>query len=142
MIRVTDRIALDEGELQFRFITAPGPGGQHVNKAATAVQLRFDVRRSPSLTEEVRARLTALAGSRLNQEGVLILEASASRSQAANRRAVIERLVDLIRQASVPPKTRRPTRTPRAAKERRLQEKKRRAARKRERRPPSPEDER
>jgi ribosome-associated protein len=116
MIPVTETIALDEAELEERFVRASGPGGQHVNKTSTAVELRFDVRGSPSLTDEVKARLEALAGSRLTLDGVLVLFSQGSRSQEMNRQEVRERLLTLIRQAAVRPKRRRPTRPTLASK--------------------------
>jgi ribosome-associated protein len=126
MIPVTDAIALDEAELEERFVRASGPGGQHVNKTSTAVELRFDVRGSPSLSEAVKTRLEGLAGSRLTQDGVLILFSQGSRSQEMNRQEVRERLFALIRQAAIRPKHRRATKPTYASKLRRLQAKTRR----------------
>ena len=128
MIRITDAIAIDEGELEERFIRASGPGGQNVNKLATAVQLRFDVRRSPSLPEPVRARLEKLAGRRLTRDGMLVIAAQRFRTQERNRADVLDRLIELIARAAVAPKPRRPTKPTAAARERRLEGKKRRAA--------------
>ncbi|HYY83975.1 MAG TPA: alternative ribosome rescue aminoacyl-tRNA hydrolase ArfB [Beijerinckiaceae bacterium] len=127
MIVVTPRIVLDERELEETFVRASGPGGQNVNKLATAVQLRFDVRRSPSLPDDVRARLERLAGSRLTGEGVLIIVAQRHRTQERNREDARERLVDLIRRAAVPPTPRRPTKPTLASKRRRLDSKARRS---------------
>src|SRR3954452_15398666 len=127
MIQVTDRIAIGENELEERFIRASGPGGQNVNKLSTAVQLRFDVRRSPSLREDGRARLERLAGKRLTNDGVLVITAQRHRTQRRNRDEALNRLVELIRQAATPPTPRRPTRPTTASKERRPQGKKRRS---------------
>lgn len=131
MIRITDHIAIDESELTETFVRASGPGGQNVNKLATAVQLRFDVRHSPSLPADVRARLAALAGRRLTQDGVLVIIAQRHRTQERNREDARERLIELIRQAGVPPKRRRPTRPTAASRERRIESKKRRSGVKR-----------
>jgi ribosome-associated protein len=131
MIRITDEIAIDEGEISEAFVRASGPGGQNVNKLATAVQLRFDVRHSPSLPPDVRARLVRLAGSRLTQDGVLVIMAQRHRTQERNREDARERLFELIRQAAVRPKPRRPTRPTAASRERRIEGKKRRAGVKR-----------
>jgi ribosome-associated protein len=128
MIPVTNTISLDEEELQFAFRRASGPGGQNVNKVETAVQLRFDVRRSPSLPEDIRARAERLAGRRLTQDGVLVLTAQRHRSQARNREDVVARLVALIQAAVVPPTPRRPTRPTTASRAHRLEAKGRRAA--------------
>jgi ribosome-associated protein len=127
MIRITSTISIDEGELEERFIRASGPGGQNVNKLATAVQLRFDVRRSPNLPEGVRARLERLAGKRLTREGVLVISAQRHRTQERNRQDALDRLIELIRRAAVPPVPRRPTRPTAGARERRLESKKRRS---------------
>ncbi|MFZ3174168.1 MAG: alternative ribosome rescue aminoacyl-tRNA hydrolase ArfB, partial [Thiobacillus sp.] len=110
MIRVNAEIELDEREIQEDFVRASGPGGQNVNKVSTAVQLRFDVARSPSLPDPVRARLIALAGRRVTQDGVLIIEAERFRSQRRNRDDALERLIELIREACEVEKPRRPTR--------------------------------
>jgi ribosome-associated protein len=127
MIRITDHIAIDESELDESFIRSSGPGGQNVNKLSTAVQLRFDVRRSPSLTDEVRARLERLAGRRLTRDGVLIITAQNHRTQERNRADALDRLTELIRQAAVRPVPRRPTRPTKASRRRRLETKKRRS---------------
>jgi ribosome-associated protein len=133
MIRVTRRIAIDEEELHEDFVRASGPGGQHVNRVATAVKLRFDVGRSPSLPEDVRRRLMRLAGKRVTEEGELVIDARRFRSQERNRRDARERLVALIRKAAEKPKPRLKTKPTAASKRRRLEEKRRRSAIKRSR---------
>lgn len=139
MLEVTPNITIHEGELEESFIRASGPGGQKVNKAATAVQLRFDVANSPSLPDPVRQRLMRLAGNRMTGEGVLVIEAQQFRSQEQNRQAARDRLATLIRRAVEKPKKRRKTKPSRAAKARRLQEKRRRSEKKRRRQAP-PDD--
>jgi len=126
MIRVNAQIELDEREIQEDFVRASGPGGQNVNKVSTAVQLRFDVARSPSLPDPVRARLIALAGRRVTQDGVLIIEAERFRSQRRNRDDALERLIELIREACEVDKPRHPTRPTLASRKRRLDSKQRR----------------
>lgn len=128
MIRVNHRISLDDNEIEESFIRASGPGGQHVNKTESAVQLRFDVRRSPNLPDDVRHRLERLAGSRLTQDGVLILVADRHRTQQRNRQDALERLIDLIREAAIPPTPRRPTKPTLGSKRRRLDAKGQRSA--------------
>jgi ribosome-associated protein len=123
MIRVNARIELDEREIQEDFVRASGPGGQNVNKVSTAVQLRFDVARSPSLPDPVRQRLIALAGRRLTQDGVLVLSAERYRSQRRNRDDALQRLIELIREACEVETPRRPTRPTLASKKRRLESK-------------------
>jgi len=125
MIRVTAAIALDDSEVEEQFVRASGPGGQHVNKVSSAVELRFDVARS-SLPDEVKARLIEQAGGRIGADGVLRIDSREHRSQTKNREAARARLVALIQHAARRPKTRRPTKPGRAAKERRLADKKRR----------------
>lgn len=126
MIQVTPNIALDDSEVEETFIRASGPGGQNVNKVSTAVQLRFDVRNSPSLPEDVRRRLEALGGHRLTQDGVLIITARGHRTQDRNRQEARERLIDLIRQATVTQARRRPTKPSMGARKRRVEAKKKR----------------
>jgi ribosome-associated protein len=138
-IPVTPDISIDESELEESFVQASGPGGQNVNKVATAVQLRFDVLRSPSLTEEVRRRLHSLGGRRMTKDGVLVLVARQFRTQERNRAAARERLIELIRVASIAPKPRRATRVPKASKRRRVDDKKARALVKRARGRPKDE---
>ena len=126
MIHVTDTITIHEREIDERFVRASGPGGQNVNKVATAVELRFDVDAS-ALPPDVKARLKVLAGSRMTTEGVLVLDSREHRTQAQNREAARARLLALIQQAAIKPRKRKPTRPGRAAKERRLTAKKLRA---------------
>ncbi len=133
-IRITPTLSVDPVEIHESFVRAAGPGGQHVNKTSTAVQLRFDVRNSPSLPADVRSRLERLAGQRLTSEGVLVLRASGERSQKRNREAALERLIDLLRDAARPPVPRKATRPTQASKRRRLEHKKRRGALKAQRR--------
>jgi ribosome-associated protein len=126
MIQVTPHISIDESELSEAFVRASGPGGQNVNKVSSAVQLRFDVRRSPSLPNDVAVRLMKLAGSRLTKDGVIVITAQEHRQQERNRAEARERLFAMIRQAAVPPVPRRKTKVPKAQKKKRLEGKKRR----------------
>jgi ribosome-associated protein len=127
MIRVTDHISIDESEIEESFVRSSGPGGQNVNKLSTAVQLRFDVRRSPSLPNDVAIRLMRLAGKRLTKDGVLVLIAQNHRTQERNRAEATERLVALIQEAAIRPTVRRATKPTKASKERRIEGKKRRS---------------
>ena len=123
-IRVTDEISIDESEIEESFVRSSGPGGQNVNKLSTAVQLRFDVRRSPSLPNDVAVRLMRLAGKRLTKDGVLVIVAQNHRTQERNRADALERLVALIQEAAVRPIPRRATKPPKASREKRLEGKK------------------
>jgi ribosome-associated protein len=127
MILITPSIAIDEKEIAFDFIRSSGPGGQNVNKVATAVQLRFDVKQSPNLTQDVRKRLVSLAGRRITQEGVLVIEAKRFRTREQNRQDALDRLVALIRKAVQKPKPRKKTKPTRASKERLLAAKRHRS---------------
>jgi ribosome-associated protein len=140
MIEITPTIAIDPREISESFVRSPGPGGQNVNKVATAVQLRFDLRRSPSLPEAVRARAERLAGRRLTKAGVLVINAARFRSQERNREDALARLVELLREAIRRPTPRKPTRPGAGAKRRRLDDKTRRGAIKKLRRTKPDED--
>jgi len=134
MIYIDDRISIDEKEIREEFIRSSGPGGQNVNKVATAVQLKFDVRNSASLPDDVRARLISIAGRRITKDGELVIKAARFRTQEQNRRDAMERLSGLIKKAAEPPpKPRRETRPSRASKERRMEAKRRHSKLKRER---------
>lgn len=135
MIRISENISIDDDEIDEQFIRASGPGGQHVNKTSTGVQLRFDVAQSPSLPNDVRRRLIGLAGSRMTQDGVLVLTASNKRSQSANRKEALDRLITLIQQAEKRPKPRRKTKPSAGAKARRIGDKQRRGKLKQNRGP-------
>ncbi|MEO6237966.1 MAG: alternative ribosome rescue aminoacyl-tRNA hydrolase ArfB [Vicinamibacterales bacterium] len=131
MLEVTPTLAIEESELSERFVRASGPGGQNVNKVATAVELRFDVARSTALGEDVKTRLRAVAGTRMTADGVLMIDARRYRTQSQNRADARERLADLIRQALVKPRRRRKTRPTKGSVERRIESKQKRSQTKR-----------
>jgi ribosome-associated protein len=140
-IEINDQISIDESELELDFVQASGPGGQNVNKVASAVQLRFDAASSPSLPDEMRKHLKRLAGKRLTADGILIIEASQYRSQERNRQDAVDRLVELLRKAAKKPRPRRKTKPTAASKRKRLEAKHRRGEIKRLRRSPPPPEE-
>ncbi len=135
MLQITPSLALDDHEIQIDFIQAAGPGGQNVNKVATAVQLRFDVQHSASLPDDLRARLLHLGGKRITNDGVLVIVARRHRTQVQNRVDALDQLAELIRKAAVKPRPRQPTAPSRAARQERLQGKQQRSTTKRLRRP-------
>jgi ribosome-associated protein len=126
-LHVTPSIVIDDSELEERFVRASGPGGQNVNKVSTAVELRFDAMRSPALDDRIRDRLRAIAGARMTADGVVVIDARRHRTQAKNREDAKERLLELLREAAIPPKRRRKTRPTLASKDRRIQTKRLRA---------------
>jgi len=135
MIKITDDIAIGEEEINLKFVRSSGPGGQNVNKVSTAVQLRFNVVGSPTLPADIRSRLMELAGNRITEEGVLVIDAQQYSTQERNRQAAIDRLVNLIKEASIPPKVRRKTKPSAGSKKRRLESKRRRSEIKQNRKP-------
>lgn len=140
MIYVTDAIRLAEHELEFHYVASAGPGGQNVNRVATAAHLRFDAANSPSLPDDVKRRLRSVAGRRLTPSGTLVIKAQRYRSQERNRDDAVERLTSLLRRAAEPPNSRRATRPSQAAEARRLDEKRRRGGVKKTRAPSPDED--
>ena len=124
MLEITPSFFIDERELQLDYIRASGPGGQNVNKVATAVQLRFDIRNAPSLASDLKGRLIQLSGNRVTADGVLLIEAKRFRTQEQNREDAIQRFVELLRKALIPPKPRKKTKPTAASKTRRLKSKK------------------
>lgn len=140
MIVITDTLSIEDDEIELSYIRSSGPGGQNVNKVSSAAQLRFDVKGSKSLPFKVRIRLEKLAGRRLTKEGVIVLTASRHRTQEANRKEAIERLVELIKKATIVPKRRIVTKPSRAQKRRRLERKTKRSIVKKMRSKPDQRD--
>jgi ribosome-associated protein len=141
MIKIKEDISLDDSELDWEFVRGSGPGGQKINKASTAVQLRFDVRQSPSLPEDIKQRLIDLAGSKMTTEGVLLIDARRFRTQERNRKDALDRLIELVQEAAVEPRARIKTKPSRGSTEKRLNEKQKTSEKKRRRKRVSPEDE-
>jgi ribosome-associated protein len=141
VIQITDQITIDEGELEEKFVRSSGPGGQNVNKVSTAVQLRFHVMNSTSLPNAIKDRLTVLAGSKMTEEGVLVIDARNHRTQSQNRKEARERFVELLREAAKEPTRRKKTQPSRAIREKRLEEKRRRGELKQTRRSVKPGEE-
>lgn len=139
-LHVTPEISIRDDEIKFEFVRSSGPGGQNVNKVATAVQLRFDARRTTSLPDDVRERLMKLAGRRLTDDGVIVIHARRKRTQGANRKDALDRLLELIRQAAKKPEPRRKTKPTRASVERRIGEKRQQSRIKRRRKPVQEDD--
>ena len=127
MIKITDDIAIGEEEIKFKFVRSSGPGGQNVNKVSTAVQLRFNVVDSPTLPSDIRSRLMVLAGNRITEEGILVIDAQQYSTQERNRQAAIDRFVNIIKEASIPPKVRRKTKPTAGSKKSILESKRRRS---------------
>ena len=141
VIQITDQITIDEGELGEKFVRSSGPGGQNVNKVSTAVQLRFHVMNSTSLPNAIKDRLIVLAGSKITEEGVLVIDARNHRTQSQNRKEARERFVELLRVAAKEPTRRKKTQPSRAIREKRLEEKRRRGELKQTRRSVKPGEE-